>query len=211
MQQPEAPGVRVLYGTVVTPSPLTVRIDGDTDAVSAVSCVGAVAGQRVVMLLQSRVLTVLGVVGGGGPPAGAVQHFATATAPAGWLVCDGSAVSRTTYAALFAAIGATFGAGDGAATFNLPNLKGRTIVGRDSGQTEFDALGETGGEKTHVLTIAEMPAHDHTYTKNMDTAIGAAGSGAWRASTSTNTGSTGGGTAHNNLQPYMALTVCIKT
>jgi microcystin-dependent protein len=94
-------------------------------------------------------------------PAGVVQQYAGSTAPAGFLLCDGSAVSRTTYAALFAVISTTYGAGDGATTFNLPNLKGRIPVGRDVTQTEFDVLGETGGAKTHTLTTNEIPAHAH--------------------------------------------------
>lgn len=94
-------------------------------------------------------------------PAGIVSQFAGSSAPTGWLLCDGTAVSRTTYASLFSAIGTAYGAGDGSTTFNLPNLKGRVPVGRDAAQTEFDALGETGGAKTHTLTTAEMPSHTH--------------------------------------------------
>ena len=78
-------------------------------------------------------------------PVGSINAWSTNTAPTGWQLCDGTAVSRTTYAALFAVIGETYGAGDGSTTFNLPNLKGRAIVGRDSSQTEFDTLAETGG------------------------------------------------------------------
>ncbi|MEM5794749.1 MAG: tail fiber protein [Bacillota bacterium] len=64
-------------------------------------------------------------------PAGAVQPFAMSVAPAGWLKCNGAAVSRTTYAALFTAIGTTFGAGNGSTTFNLPDLRGEFIRGYD--------------------------------------------------------------------------------
>lgn len=94
-------------------------------------------------------------------PVGAIQAYVGAAAPTGWLLCDGSNVSRTTYADLFDLIGTTFGAGDGSTTFTLPNLKGRVPVGLDSAQTEFDALGETGGAKTHTLTTAELPSHSH--------------------------------------------------
>jgi len=83
-------------------------------------------------------------------------------APSGFMICDGPAISRVTYAALFAQIGTTYGAGNGSTTFNIPNLKGRIAVGLDAAQTEFDVLGETGGEKTHVLTTAELAAHAHT-------------------------------------------------
>jgi len=110
-------------------------------------------------------------------PVGSINAWSTNTAPTGWQLCDGTAVSRTTYAALFAVIGETYGAGDGSTTFNLPNLKGRAIVGRDSSQTEFDTLAETGGAKTHTLTTAEIPAHQHnisayTHTVNQSNALG---------------------------------------
>ena len=94
-------------------------------------------------------------------PAGTIVQWPGATAPANWLLCQGQAVSRTTYASLFAAIGVQYGAGDGTTTFNLPNLKGKVAVGLDSSQTEFDTLGETGGAKTHTLSISEMPSHTH--------------------------------------------------
>ena len=110
-------------------------------------------------------------------PTGSINAWSTNTAPTGWQLCDGTAVSRTTYAALFAVIGETYGAGDGTTTFNLPNLKGRAIVGRDSAQTEFDTLAETGGAKTHTLTSAEIPAHQHnvsayTHSVSQSNALG---------------------------------------
>jgi microcystin-dependent protein len=70
----------------------------------------------------------------GGVPAGAVMPFAMDTVPTGWLECDGSAVSRATYAALFSAIGTTFGAGNGTTTFNLPDLRGEFVRGWDHGR-----------------------------------------------------------------------------
>jgi microcystin-dependent protein len=95
-------------------------------------------------------------------PPGIIAPFAGATAPGGWLVADGSAQSRTTFAALFAIVGTTFGAGDGSTTFNLPDLRGRVPVGLDAGQVEFDTRGEVGGAKTHTLSSGEIPAHTHT-------------------------------------------------
>lgn len=103
-------------------------------------------------------------------PTGSVTAFAGSSAPTGWLLCDGSAVSRTTYSTLFSTIGTTYGSGDGSTTFNIPNLKGRMPVGLDSTQTEFDALAETGGAKTHTLTSAEMPSHTHTQNAHSHTA-----------------------------------------
>lgn len=111
---------------------------------------------------------VKGSAGSPGPsgvgPTGSVTMFAGASAPSGHLLCDGSPVSRSTYSTLFGVVGTTYGAGDGSTTFNLPNLKGKIPVGLDAAQTEFDALGETGGAKTHTLSAAEMPIHTHVQT-----------------------------------------------
>lgn len=85
--------------------------------------------------------------------------------PPGWLLCDGSAVNRLTYAALFDVLGTTYGVGDGVTTFNLPNLKGRVIVGQDVGQTEFAARGQTSGSKTSTASHTHtMGNHSHTLT-----------------------------------------------
>lgn len=125
-------------------------------------------------------------------PVGAIQAYVGTTAPTGWLLCDGSDVSRATYADLFDLIGTTFGAGDGTTTFGLPNLKGRVPVGLDSAQTEFDALGETGGAKTHTLTTAELPSHSHG-----DGTLAAASAGSHTHTISVMTGQTSGA-AHNH-------------
>lgn len=110
-------------------------------------------------------------------PAGALMPYAGAAAPSGWLLCDGSAVSRTTYAALFAVLSTTYGVGDGSSTFNLPDLRGRVIAGQDdmggssanrltglSGGVDGDTLGAAGGAESHTLTSAEIPAHTHPAT-----------------------------------------------
>jgi microcystin-dependent protein len=113
---------------------------------------------------------------GSGVPTGAVAGWAAAVAPAGYLLCDGAAVDRTTYAALFALIGITYGAGDGSSTFNLPNLQQRFPLGKGASGTG-SALGETGGaidhshsgpSHTHSVSVANHthtgPSHTHTYT-----------------------------------------------
>jgi microcystin-dependent protein len=146
-------------------------------------------------------------------PIGGVTTFAGTASPSNkWAICDGTAVSRTTYSTLFTVIGTTYGVGDGTTTFNLPNLKGRVVVGVDSAQTEFDALGETGGAKTHTLSVAEIPSHAHNVVSGFQAASG--GSFAWGHSGSSYIGSTtalaGGGGAHNNLQPYIALNYLIR-
>ena len=88
--------------------------------------------------------------------AGMISPWAGTSIPSGWLLCDGSAVSRTTYSPLFTVIGTTYGAGDGSTTFNLPNLKGRVPFGQDTTQGEFDVLGESGGAKTHNHPLSDL-------------------------------------------------------
>jgi hypothetical protein len=79
-------------------------------------------------------------------PSGLVMPFAGTTTPDGWLACDGSAVSRTTYSLLFTAIGTTYGDGDGSSTFNVPDLRGRLPVGQyPDGKTEVATLGGNEG------------------------------------------------------------------
>jgi microcystin-dependent protein len=93
---------------------------------------------------------------------GIIEALSAGPVPSGWLLCDGSAVSRTTYARLFAHIGTTFGAGDGSTTFNLPPAAGRVLVNAGViGSATFTA-GATGGEVNHTLTLAELAAHNHT-------------------------------------------------
>lgn len=111
----------------------------------------------------------------GGAPAGVVLPFAGSAAPTGWLLCYGQAVSRTTYAALFAALGTAYGAGDGSTTFLLPDLRGRVPGGKDDmggaaasrlttagSGVNGATLGATGGAETHTLTTAQLAAHNHT-------------------------------------------------
>ena len=144
---------------------------------------------------------------------GETMEWWTATPPAGWLLENGAAVSRTTYAALFALLGTTFGVGNGSTTFNLPNRCGRVAVGYDSTQTEFNALGKTGGEKTHTLSTTEMPSHSHTQSLGgaISTVANVTGSYVVGNANSSAVSSTGGGEAHNNLQPYVAVNYIIKT
>jgi len=99
-------------------------------------------------------------------PVGSVMPFAGATAPTGWLLCDGSAVSRTTYAQLFQVIGTTYGAGDGATTFNLPDMRGRVPVARGT-NSAINALGKNDGIPAdgvafrHVHHSHGVPSHSH--------------------------------------------------
>ena len=108
-------------------------------------------------------------------PPGSLVAFAGINAPDGWFLCHGQAISRTTYAELFLALGTTYGSGDGSTTFNLPDLRGRTAVGRDNmGGTAANritsagsgitgtTLGAAGGAQTHTLAQAELASHTHT-------------------------------------------------
>lgn len=180
--------------------------------------------------------------GGAAPalvPAGAVIPFAGSAAPTGWLFTFGQAVSRTTYAALFAVVGTTYGVGDGSTTFNLPDLRGRVVAGEDdmggtsanrltglSGGVDGDVLGGTGGLETHTLTEAQIPSHRHLSGITQSNSSGAMAYGSTAISPSTsgsmsedndngnitsNTSNTGGGTAHNNVQPTIILNYIIKT
>ena len=154
--------------------------------------------------------------GGDTLPIGSIVAFSGENIPNGWLLCDGSVVSRTTYSELFNAIGLNY-VEDGVEwldeeRFPLPNAKGRTLVGKDSTDTDFNTLGKTSGEKTHTLTVDEMPSHKHSM--NFGDSAGGDGSGFVYSSTSGNNNvfmlETGGGQAHNNLQPSLTLNFIIK-
>lgn len=205
----------------ITDSNVTTAKIADSSVTSAKIADGAISGSKF--------------ADGVALSSGMVMPFAGATAPTGWLLCYGQAVSRTTYADLYAICGTTYGAGDGSTTFNVPDLRGRVAAGQDdmggssanrltnqTGGLNGDGLGNTGGSETHTLTTAQMPAHTHdagTYNFALQTGTqasntlpdGASGSSASTFSISGNSGSTGGGGAHNNVQPTIILNYIIKT
>ncbi len=157
---------------------------------------------------------------------GEIICYAGATSPdAKWLPCDGASLLRSAYPDLFAIVGTTYGAVDGT-HFNLPDLQSRVplAVGTGSGLSTY-ALGQTGGEETHTLTTSETPSHSHTDVGHTHAegiavpALGAALVGVPIPSAvpavgvtgigNANLANTGGGGAHNNIQPYVALTYLI--
>ena len=148
-------------------------------------------------------------------PAGTVEAYAGTTAPSGWLMCDGSMVSKTDYYYLYDTIGDAYGSGD-EDNFVLPDLRSRQVVGAGTGNgLSTRTRGETGGEETHTLTINEMPAHTHVQTiQNGVQNIAALGGGSTTAAdeptTTTNTGSTGGSQSHNVMDPFLVLNYIIK-
>ncbi len=170
---------------------------------------------------------------------GIITPFAGTTAPLGWLLCYGQAVSRTTFAQLFTAIGTTYGTGDGSTTFNVPDLRGRFPLGKDNmGGTsanrvtapEADNLGQASGAESHILTTNELPSHSHTITYlpntagahsfnsstypltgTMDNTAQSGGPSPTTADSSYSIGNTGSNAAHNNMSPYITLNYIIKS
>lgn len=148
-------------------------------------------------------------------PVGVVFPYSATSAPGGYLLCDGSAVSRTTYANLFSVIGTTHGTGDGSTTFNVPNLENKFIYGGTS-------IGTTGGSSTATLSESNIPAHTHTVANtvvvnNQNTTTGFDGDdpGALdeinlAATQTTTTSSVGSGSAFSIMNPYMILNYIIK-
>lgn len=119
-------------------------------------------------------LATVGQAASAGLPVGAIVDFAGSVAPANYLLCYGQAVSRSEYAELFAAIGVTYGIGNGSTTFNLPDCRGRVSAGKDdmggasadrlTSPVNGDALGGVGGAQSISLTADQMPIHTHSGT-----------------------------------------------
>jgi microcystin-dependent protein len=150
---------------------------------------------------------------------GMMMIWPTDTAPIGWLLSYGQAISRSVYASLFAVIGTTFGIGDGATTFNLPDFRGRVPLGQDDmggasanrvTSAQADTIGGSAGAENHTLIIGELPAHNHME----DGVSGTASSGSGVSSCASKnawTNNTGSDLPHNNMQPYLTLNYIIKT
>ena len=243
-----------IYGSADTDEILEVYVDGDTDPRFASNAAGNLewgtgassADTNLDRSGANELTTDDSLVVGGDltvgstpfshVPAGAIMAFAEGSTPSGWLNCDGSEVNRTgAYADLFALVGTTYGVGNGSTTFNLPDLRGQTVVGEGAGDGLTPrTLAATGGEEDHQIALGEMASHTH----------GSAGShrhqpanGAYRfvshqtiggtdfVSTSGNSKrvdsytayagshthpSVGSNTAHNTMQPFIVLRYIIK-
>ena len=150
-------------------------------------------------------------------PVGMIIPYAGTTIPEKWMKCEGQALSRTDYSALFSVIGTTYGNGDGTTTFNVPNLQGRFPIGMNSNDDDFNMLGATGGSKTHTQTVNEMPRHKHVqYNSNGVQALAgnndglAYNHGRGAAASNMSTGDTGNGKPMDIMNPYIVFNYCIK-
>lgn len=162
-------------------------------------------------------------------PVGGFFPYAGSVLPSGYLWCDGSLKSRFTYPGLFGAIGTRYGEGDGSTTFGVPDIRGLMPLGLDNmggtaaGRVTMASLdgdqaiilGGVGGAETHILTVAEMPTHDHVgktlsagALANSDEAGATNTTSVKRSDFSVQ--SSGGGGAHNNMPPYMAVPFIIR-
>jgi microcystin-dependent protein len=168
-------------------------------------------------------------------PTGICMPYVGTVAPSGFLLCDGSEVDRTIYAALFAICGIAFGQGNGTTTFNLPDLRSRIPLGAGAGPLlTARSVGQKGGEENHLLSVAELashghtasvsdPTHSHTVPYVQNAGYGNASSGVGEPGNRTvpsgysatgiqvSIGANGGNAGHNNMQPYTVLTYIVKT
>ena len=209
--------VLTVYGSPFSPS--EILVEGQTLT-------------TVLTDLQHSIDSLSELSGGGGGsvldmPLGTILPFASETVPEGWVLCDGREISIEDYQDLYDLIGTTYGPGDSAfwaqvffpaTTFNIPDLRGRTIIGaNDMGGEQSDilaihqaAIGQIGGEEMHQLTEAEMPSHSHDFPKSTGSSNNIGPSGGVYSSGGWETNSAGGDQPHNNMQPYLALNYIMK-
>ena len=159
----------------------------------------------------------IGQGGGDTLPIGAILPFSGDIIPNGWLLCDGSVIEQEDYPELFEVLAGNYGIIN-REKIRLPDLRGKVTIGKDSTDADFDTLGNTGGEKTHTLTVNEMPSHSHPLNGSTDY-VGIDGTGGeahgemrggnnfrWKIGQQ----SKGNDQPHNNLQPYIVTNYIIK-
>lgn len=145
-------------------------------------------------------------------PAAVVVAYDGETPPPGWLLCDGKTYTKAEYPELYQAIAPVYRSGD---TFTVPDRRGRMLLGA----SVVYALGSTGGEAQHVLTVEEMPTHTHDFNGNWPlVASGPVINGmnaSWGngniSTSSRNAGNAGGSKPHNNMPPYHVTIWIIST
>ena len=217
-------GILSTYGNAFTPS--EILVDGETLT-------------TVLTQLQNSIDSLSGLAGGGGSvldmPLGTVLPIATESVPEGWMLCDGREISIEEYQGLYDLIGTTYGAGDSAfwaqvfypaTTFNIPDLRGRTIIGANNMGGEHSnvltihqaSAGQTGGEEIHQLTEPELPQSSFSIPTISGTSSSSnqGANGVYFADNGIGYGagnfelSLGEGHPHNNMQPFMALNYIMK-
>ena len=168
-----------------------------------------------------------------GIPTATIVPWSSASVPTGFLECNGAAVSRSTYAALFAIVGTTYGAGDGASTFNLPDLQDNVAMGKSGtkalastgGANTVQSTGNVGGSTANAtLSTAQLASHSHPGGVSNAGATSPNPNPATAKVNVTNTGNTGSGTGHSHnmsatfsgdatsvVQPYLTIIYIIKT
>jgi microcystin-dependent protein len=211
------PGYSWSSGEIVTPAkmnlaatPTVVVADGEVTAAKLAS--SSVTSDKI----ASGAVTSDKIASGAAIPAGAVMSFAMNSAPTGWLACNGAAVSRSTYSALFSAVSTTYGTGDGSTTFNVPDLRGYFVRGWGvAGQNGTNSDGTASG--TFAAKQADaLKTHTHPYEKNVNTLNAAFGATAfnqvWNGfnGNGSNTGNPSTGTSTETRPKNIAMLYCIK-
>ena len=176
---------------------------------------GTVTNSKIVSMNASKLT---GTVDVGRLPLAALEPYGVGklwfsdAAPAGWTILDGEELSRASNPNLFAEWGVSYGPGNGSTTFNKPDFRGRVPVGAGGADDALlgNDVGDTGGERSHALTVDEMPAHTHPYNEvEIRLPLGPATHSSTQSRSYTvpdgMTGSAGGDQAHNNIQPSLVV------